>query len=253
MQRSSRFFKKAHAEALAGLAQTYAAEKRVGKSPMERLRWLLDFMERPCDALTKGERERLTAEVRMFASSLGSASGPHSVSIKNNTRYVQQRDLDAKELARLSREVGQAISNLLSGEPWKFRPADFGELWTSITGSKAKPRRVHWVHYLGDAPAMFMMAARDLLGRDAWRLARCEGPGCAKVFVKQKRGAYCGKRCSQRARTLRYRQGHSREQLREMRHRWYKSKVGREKGSAYASKVRRNEPILLPKDGGSLT
>jgi hypothetical protein len=71
------------------------------------------------------------------------------------------------------------------------------------------------------------MLAVDLLKLAGDRLRECQE--CQKLFLAVKRQAYCGPKCSQKARTRRYQATHK-ETLSERRHTVYERKVRQQPG-----------------------
>jgi hypothetical protein len=89
----------------------------------------------------------------------------------------------------------------------------------------------------GNHLEVFRMAALDVLIAEGRRVAQCSWRPCRKLFVRRKRGAYCSRACSQKARTARYVKAQGRT-WREKRHAYYVSQVEKLKGSAVAKKVK---------------
>jgi hypothetical protein len=82
------------------------------------------------------------------------------------------------------------------------------------------------------------MAAADLLSSEGRHITHCAGPKCGRLFVRRKRGAYCSRACSQKARTARYRAALGEQGWSEKRHAHYVGLVKKQKGEKVAAKVK---------------
>jgi hypothetical protein len=203
--------------------------------PLQRLQWLLQFLElgsKNPENLNRKDVARWNGELYAFARAGGNQPQPTHRQSRNDPL-----GLSAAELVDLAREMKERVTKFIAGEMWYYPilPASLAALLTSpIHGPPVAA-------FGGDCRAVLMMAARDTLAVESRRIASCNGPDCERLFVRRKRGAYCSKRCSQRARTLRYLSSLSPEKKRQMRHDYYAAKVRQQKGAAI--KVRQNQPI----------
>jgi hypothetical protein len=219
-----------------------AAQKRFQAGPIQRLRWLLQFAELASEraSLSRKDVARWTAELFTFAYAAGYQPQPPP----RKNREEATGTLNAEEIIELARQMKQAITKLVAGETWAVWLSS--GLMAQLTSPQKGPPRALWA---GAYDAIVILTARELLAAESHRIAKCSGPGCDRLFVRRKRGAYCSKRCSQRARTLRYLSSLSSEKKRQMRHDYYAAKVRQQKGKAI--KVRQNQPIRLrPEERG---
>lgn len=227
---------KAPPEALQLIREIQTAERRFA-APVERLGWLLKFVDLVRDGALKsgGDVARWNAELFAFAYVAG-----HQPQPPHRRDVTWRLGLTADELVEVSRQVKQAIEKLLAGDMWVLW-LDRGKLSANLTSPKhGRPQ----AYYAGDSDLVLMLAVRELLASEGSRIAKCGGPGCEQLFVRRKRGSYCSKRCSQRARTLRYYEKHAPDERSNKRHDWYVEKVRREKGLRHAEKVRRNQRVI---------
>jgi predicted RNA-binding Zn ribbon-like protein len=220
-----------------------AAQKRhLQFTPVQRLRWLLQFTELASErasSLSREDAAHWTAELFAFAFAAGHQFSPPSRKKKEEATGI----LNAKEIIELAQQMKQAVTKLVAGETWAFWLSS--GLMAQLTSPQKKPPRILWA---GAYEPVVMLTARELLAAESHRIAKCNGPGCERLFVRRKRGAYCSKRCSQRARTLRYLSSLSPEEKRQLRHDYYAAKVRQQKGTAI--KVRQNQPIRpRPEEG----
>jgi hypothetical protein len=210
-----------------------AAVRRLA-TPVQRLELLVEFanLAKSTQPLSPEGVEHWNAE--LYAFSMVGGHQPHPPHRKTPGASL---GLKAKELDDLSAKLRAGFDALLAGAMWLL---SIENLTANLTSPRHGPPRAF---YAGELSAVLTMAARDLLAHEAGRIARCAAPDCSRLFVRQKRGAYCSKRCSQRARTLRHRASFSEEEWRKRRHAYYKAKIDREKGPAVAAKIRQNQPI----------
>jgi hypothetical protein len=126
-----------------------------------------------------------------------------------------------------------------------IRTMDAGQDWTP----EPSPRpRFGWWRVVDGFVANYFPAS-TLQGRFAELVCRALQEAqkdirrcgfCQSLFYPRGRQAYCSARCSQRERTRRFKEilGGD-EAFSERRHRYYRAKIERERGSSFAVKVRR--------------
>jgi len=207
-------------------------------TPLQRIQWLVQFAVLASSdpaRLTGAELARWNGEILGFASAAGQ---PQPLFRMKRDARLGSLGMTAEEIVEFAQRIRDALVKLIGGEMWAFANSGL-QVDISLTSPKhGPPQRV----YSGDMRGILIMAALDALVVESHRLAKCQRPGCERLFVRRKRGSYCSKRCSQRARTLRYLSSISAEKQREQRHAHYVAKVRREKGQAVV--VGRNQPIL---------
>ena len=210
-----------------------AAEKRLATS-LQRLELLVEFtnLAERTQPLSPEDVEHWNAE--LYALTIVSGHQPHPSHRKTASTPL---GLSANQLASLSTDLRANLDRWLAGGLWVIPIENLRAL---LTSPRHGPPRAS---YAGELGPILMMASRDLLAREARRIARCAGPDCSRLLVRRKRGAYCSTRCSQRARTLRHRASFSEEEWRERRHVYYEKKLRKKKG-ADKLKVRRNRRLL---------
>ncbi|HEV8713299.1 MAG TPA: hypothetical protein VGX03_10775 [Candidatus Binatia bacterium] len=205
--------------------RTEAANRRVGPAPEQRLRWLLDVAQRDLSALSPGQGVDLQDELWAF-----SFPGPPQLSaplpIGSHTGPPFQ--FTKEYVGNLQKEVLEGMRKLLQGEDW----------WIQYSSPALPPDHLIYVlrrdtrgrlsgFYQGNYRSCFLMLAVDLLKLAGDRLRECQE--CQKLFLAVKRQAYCGPKCSQKARTRRYQATHK-ETLSERRHTVYERKVRQQPG-----------------------
>jgi hypothetical protein len=204
------------------------ARARVGRTPISRLSWLLNFaadMPEKLSALDQSALADLAAAIWTFAE-LGR--------VGTMTRDAS-KPVSASEVADLAQTVSEGIKRLCGPEPdvagWQFEPAKFGRLHRAVQA------RTFQNYYFGDFRPVFLMAVADLLREEGRRIKTCAWGQCSRFFVRRKRGAYCSGACSQKARTKRYRDAQGPE-WRKKRHAYYVREVQKLKGRAVAAMVK---------------
>jgi hypothetical protein len=105
----------------------------------------------------------------------------------------------------LAKEISAGLDRFIAGERWTKRillPVER----TVYREHDGKSRNLYraLAPIKRGFPAMFTLAAMDLLNQEGWRPARC--PECNTRFVRDDpRQSYCSERCSQTTRTRRLR------------------------------------------------
>ncbi len=116
-----------------------------------------------------------------------------------------------------ARALREAVANIVEARiaGRKDMPDDVAALNAIAGGQSATPQLV-WprrVHLEGNAAALLVTLARDAVlllgGSDAARIRRCEGEGCAMLFLDTSRGGdrrWCSmKRCGNKAKVAEFR------------------------------------------------
>lgn len=213
------------------------AETRVGKSQIERLRWLLSFCARsPADfrRLSSSTLSEIEADAEYFASRGYHPTLGRTVLFKGRRVLAElEHKLTSDDLAALAGQSDLAIRKFLGGEPFILESGG-RRFWRALSPSFAES-------WGGDVQFLFLMSAMDVLKAEGKRITTCVSETCGKVFVRRKRGAYCSRACSQRERTRRHREKLGAEAWSRKRHDLYVEQVRKLKGSNVADKVRRRK------------
>ena len=133
-----------------------------------------------------------------------------------------EREITPENFSRELLDPTAWVRGKLSGGIGLSKPAEVKELKMKIThGLKALADGRQWIipgtnlgrfnivisekgtDYEGEAGARSLLGIADLLKDGGWRSACCSW--CGKLFVRKKRGTYCGLKCSQRMRTFKVR------------------------------------------------
>jgi hypothetical protein len=164
---------------------------RVGRTPRERLAWLLEFAEQPDLRNQTVNFEELLAEIAAFAIAEGW-----------NTRLDTRPSLSRGDVQQLILEVHDGLRNLTldPSRPWDFRTADRNLTWSVRRDRLGRAI----VSQSGHLPDVFIWQAHRLVTLALEALRTCRR--CARLFVIRRRGqVYCSDTCSQAVRNARFR------------------------------------------------
>ncbi len=211
-----------------------ASKKWFGETPIAQLRAALDRFQQPqCELredLERGLRGRLFYDLSLFAG-------------RNPDCFTKASRDDL--LATLERFVSGA-RELLTGARWRLAIA--GPITQVISKEYDGPRKPRAPRYpgdrdgagwktrferwydAGDFATAFLLRAGDLLIQPglARSLAACARADCGRLFVKQKRGLFCGRRCAQLEHVRRWRSRQSAQKLSDRRHGYYLNRLAKE-------------------------
>jgi hypothetical protein len=217
------------------LSQLTKAQRTVGRSPIAQLKWVLKFAQRKREDffhLSAEETEQLEAEIYAFCHT-------KDYEPKGGVGPRPAR-LFAQGIAEIADPVLRGIRQFIAPQGWRF---SIGQLSRLV---KRNPKRNKIVGVKqAEVPDLVLITTADLIESEGLRIKACARSGCKRFFVKVKRGAYCGKSCSQKARNQRFRTKHHSE-LTERRHRYYVAQIRRERGDAVARKVKRRAKDAKP-------
>ena len=182
--------------------------EKVGATPLDRLRWLVDFVQRPgLGHLAETDLEQAVREMAAFT--IAEHSSPTYEAI------------DAAKLEDAAVRVRLGIEALASGDAWPLHLHGGMRLTVQLRyDSDGKLRRM----FSGSLADSFVWQSQNVL--DEARIRRCPVDG--RLFVPSKRQEYCSSLCSQKMRNERFRDEHSPENRRKRRHNAYMQKIARE-------------------------
>lgn len=176
---------------------------RVGNTPMERLQWLLDFMRRDLDGLGKGDLLNLHDDFHAFTFRSG---------VRTSWGDPYKEGFTLEQRKKVQEEIQSIIGAVVSGQTCNYElPAQ------RIIGRRRKDGRVVVILKGGDLHTQVLSMMEEILKAEGHRLKVCPESQCQRVFAAVKRQAYCSVHCSQSARTRRYFENHSKEELSKKR------------------------------------
>jgi hypothetical protein len=203
-----------------GIPQGRSALGRVGRSSLERARWLLSFALRNLDAPKKREAERLGWELCAYV----------DVKLPRDRLVVQPIVTD--EMRKCQMWLREGLLALKTTGRWEFRV----EL-PSRHILRIDPPAFYLVSGLSLGLLPFkQVVASDTAAVLAERLRFCARAACGSPFIRYRGQRYCSTKCSQAVRSERFRTQHP-----DYRHTRYEAKVRARVGSAKV-KIRRRTP-----------
>jgi hypothetical protein len=175
------------------------AEVRMGRTPAQRLAWVVEFSQKDLETLRPGERTALGYDLRMLyqlgwapAREMKAAGGyGHMVS-----PGIEAAPMPEAQLRRLQAEIAAGLQGLVSGRAWDVPPPQgLFIARMSPAGAKKVQFQIQWQ---GDEHAAILNGVVNLLlvaGETLRACAECERP-----LLARKRQIYCSPACSQKVR-----------------------------------------------------
>ncbi len=184
---------------------------RLGKTNIERLSRILSWVDKNPATRRKGDWLNLTEELQGLEF-LEKKTGPSPVS-PNET-----------EARTILGEIRNIVEALVRNSSWSFAE-------TGVRHIIGRPRGRVLHITTGNLRSQVLLSVFRILEAEGHRLRRCLE--CKeKIFIAMKRQAYCSVHCSQSARTRRYFENHSKEELSRKRHARYRRSLERKPGQS---------------------
>jgi hypothetical protein len=175
------------------------ASGHVGKTWIEELRWLVDLAQRSPQQLTRellDPESLLVYEVGWFSREVSIAfAASDQAWIVEAAGYleVQLRSLLERNHAVFQVAEVTFVLNRRTDDGWK---------------GAGRASRLEASHRAKNSMTRFVLSAYRIIELEGVRLRECAAPECRRIFVRQKRAIFCGKKCSQREQTKRFRERH---------------------------------------------
>lgn len=171
------------------------AEGRVGKTPKERLTWVLGFAKRDLSLMQPEERAMLGHEFRTLHSA-GLWHAPYSSGLVMPDRLLRE----------IHRAIRSGLAALFSERPdneWNFPPPKTMSLHrvNPLTAKQTTLQR----YYQGDEKAAILGAVYDLLVECQQTVRVCTRSRCGRPFIRVRKQTFCSGECSQAERNERKR------------------------------------------------
>jgi hypothetical protein len=161
-----------------------ALVRRMGETPEQRLRWVVDFTGLDLDSRKMGEIEAKGDDLRMIAA----FSAPHGV-----LRTMKTAPVPLGVLKNYQHRIEQGLREVLGTDA----------RW-ALSGRPVLERREGGFRLVvdgqGDEMAGILSAVAQLVVEVGEHLRTCADPKCGRPFVAVKRQAYCSVQHSQRVR-----------------------------------------------------
>jgi len=179
------------------IEQKRLGRQRVGRTPEERLGWVVSFARGDLDRLRPEERVALGYDLRALV--------PRTWGYRVPVAPLQEQDLRS-----IHEEVRRGVASLLEKGEWRLRATPRIVLMREEEEEEdqAVPSYRVGLSWRGTEAQAILGGVMDLLLDVGDRLRACAQ--CREAFVKRKRQAYCSTACSQRARDQRKRDARER-------------------------------------------
>jgi hypothetical protein len=177
--------------------------ERIGKTPAERLAWVIRFAQSDLAILRPEERIALARDLSLFGS-LSVVEIPRLRPGETPMSVVRLDDdaapmLDGA-LTAIHQELAQRLRGLMNLEPWHI-PGDAFIFPIQTSKSGRVRTRFSPVWQTGeDLRKAIIAAVARLLVEHGEKVRACE---CGTIFVANRQQAYCSPQCSQRVRNQR--------------------------------------------------
>jgi hypothetical protein len=174
-------------------------ELRTGKTPEDRLRWVVEFTQKDLEALRREERVALGLDLLMLATAGWAPSKPRgSRGGHQYTSAMPLATLPDDLLSSLQAEMAHGLQSLLiePPQPWDLpAPETVSVSRISPPGAKKAQLAVHWE---GGVREAILGSVLTLLLQAGDALRACAT--CGRPLVARKRQIYCSPVCSQKVR-----------------------------------------------------
>jgi hypothetical protein len=189
------------------------AGKRIGETPIKRVKWLLGFAYMNLDDVSEGRRSDLAWEIKAFVLPANIAeivaSGKRKDLIVMSALVMVQTEQVSDETVRTFHDFARdGLQAAFFEGGWEFKhPAKTEKISLGLrVGEKSWPGGAG--HF--DIPSLkerFETNSFNLVKTEMARLGLCANPRCQKPFVTEKagKGQFCSSRCSAYVRIARFR------------------------------------------------
>jgi hypothetical protein len=177
-------------------------QKAVGATDRQRLKWLINFANTDIQSPRRSPEELEDLDWQVFHFVNGSAT--HGVS---SIEHKPQSEFDLVQLrnhALRGLHESADADHIAGFYGWNPNAIDIGA--TRPLDGLVRYVRRGFSAYSGPRLAVFLTSVADLIAsEEGKRIRECGAKDCTAIFYKWKRGMYCSRQCSQRARVQRHR------------------------------------------------
>jgi hypothetical protein len=170
---------------------------RIGRTPVERLGWVIRFAQADLSALRPEERLALAKDLSLLQ---------EGVTIENprplpDLVLLKDSQISDAVLRSIQQEMAEGLRGLLDGKPWPVPNAKKLYVYPSQPEKAGGPQfKMVWFGSGGPKEAVLNTMARLLVDHGA-KVRAC--PDCGRIFIATRRQEYCSAQCSQRVRNYR--------------------------------------------------
>lgn len=177
--------------------ETRLVKKRIGETPTEFLRWIINFLKMDLDSQRSEELTALAYDLRSFpAISGGGKGGRLQLPWPSDSSAIPKA-----AIRKIQDEVSIQIKRLITDPSYRWRiPAESADL-VYEKSAELKDGRFRVVWNCRDEVTAIITAAIHLLLEPGQRIRTCQE--CRDVFLAHGRQDYCSTACSQRMRDRR--------------------------------------------------
>jgi hypothetical protein len=173
--------------------------ERIGSTPDQQLRWILDFAHTDLGGKRPEERIALAKDLAAFPDVV---RRDPAASVTWRTKAdvkVDARKITDARLKSIRSELARGFQELMTGSGTWTLPGLKQVRLARTTATGASLTRIERVWEAeGDARIAVLSTVAGLLIYHGQKLRVC--PECGKVFISNRRQSYCDTRCSQRVR-----------------------------------------------------
>lgn len=209
------------------------ALERVGTSDRERLTWLLGFERKDVGQLSQGQLLDMVWEIVAFWVEVDlkrlpggqTRLGPFPGFTDLHEQVMRDHEAAGAEVKSIHVRLCDCLRRLFTNGSAEYQ-VSCPPLLRLLRLPTGQISRGVFNQSLSDT---FIPKVFDLLMRLGDHLTRCANQKCNNLLVRHRRQVFCSPRCSQSARTKKWRETH-RERLQQMRRNTYAKKMRRKHG-----------------------
>ena len=198
------------------------ARERVGLETVDRVRWLLNFVDKDIGRISRGQETDVRYEILAFSS----PSNPRSLHERQDSTlfflrsalHLDQLEASGKEVTRDDRlswlsieeihsRLKQKLDGFFSLKGWKIERPPITEEMVFDPRHSTTRKIVSNLNRTPDLINLIIIWAFDLVYSERERLGICKSPRCQRRFVaiRKERAKFCSPRCSAYVRVARKR------------------------------------------------
>jgi hypothetical protein len=172
--------------------QTALAERRMGRTPEARLRWVVEFSQLDLESLRPEERVAKGYDLRQLA-----VLGVPNPGVADSW-VCDVGPMPDEALRQYQADIAQGIRGLLANPPQEWSIPAPAEIHIQRFSTAGARKTGFYTVRQGDERQRILGAVADLLLAAGSALRACAE--CGRPLVARKRQVYCTQSCSQRAR-----------------------------------------------------
>jgi len=189
------------------------ARERVGPEPVDRVRWLLSFVDKDIGRISRGQETDLRYEILAFSSPPKPKSPQDrqdsTLFLLRDALHLDRLEASGKEITREDRlswlsieeihsRLKQKLDGFFSLKGWKVERPPITEEMVFDPRHGTTMKIVSKQSRTPDLINLIIIWAFDLVYSERERLGICKSPRCQRRFVaiRKERAKFCSPRCS---------------------------------------------------------